>query len=330
MFVPDDFLEEQRNLLVLGHESAARHDTGPGHPERPERYVVVRQAIEAMAPGWLERREAPLATREQLARVHDAAYIDAALAAIPASGRVHLDADTVVSPGSREAVLRAAGGVVAAVDAVLTGETTRAFSAMRPPGHHAEPGKAMGFCLFDSVAVGAAHARVAHGIGKIAIVDFDVHHGNGTQAIFWDDPKTLYVSTHQWPLYPGTGAASERGAHGNILNVPLPPGCDGLRFQREVEDKVLPALQAFAPELLFISAGFDAHRDDPLAGLRLHEDDFAWVTTKLVEIAKRHCAGRVVSVLEGGYDLDALGKSVVAHLQALRDPDGAAVESGKR
>ena len=306
------------DLLVFGHDSALEHDTGPGHPERPERYRAVRKAIEGMGADWLGWREAPMASVEQLVRVHEAAHVDALLAALPESGHVHLDADTVVSPGSREAALRAAGGVAAAVDAVMAGEVDRAFCAMRPPGHHAEPDKAMGFCLFDSVAVGAAHARAVHGVKKIAIVDFDVHHGNGTQAIFWDDPDTFYVSTHQWPLYPGTGAARERGAHGNIENVPLPPGCDGIQFRDAVEAKVLPTLHAFAPELLFISAGFDAHRDDPLASLALDEDDFGWVTAELVEVAMRHSRGRVVSVLEGGYDVAALGRSVVAHLHALR------------
>ncbi|WP_027135946.1 histone deacetylase family protein [Geminicoccus roseus] len=318
------------NVLVFTHDSARGHDTGPGHPERPARHDAVIAALRSIEDAWLVRREAPPATVEQILRVHRQAYVEATLAAMPNEGLVRLDPDTVVSPGSREAVLRAAGGAVAGVDAVLAGEASRAFAAMRPPGHHAESDKAMGFCLFDSVAVGAAHARAAHGIGRIAIVDFDVHHGNGTQEIFWDDPQTLYVSTHQWPLYPGTGAASERGAHGNVLNVPLPPGTDGEGFRQAVEAQVLPALERFRPELLFISAGFDAHRADPLANLALVEEDFAWITSELVAVAERHAQGRVVSVLEGGYDVDALETSVVAHLRALAGEERAKQEKTAR
>ena len=311
------------NVLVFIHDSALGHDTGPGHPERPARHEAVRAALAGISAQWLTVEEAPLASVEQLERVHEQGYVARTLAAIPAEGWTRLDADTVASPGTREAALRAAGGAVQAVDAVMAGRTLRAFSAMRPPGHHAESDRAMGFCLFNSVAVAAAHARSVHGIGRIAIVDFDVHHGNGTQEIFWDDPMTMYVSTHQWPLYPGTGAAGERGAHDNILNVPLSPGTDGVLFRRAVQERVLPALDQFRPELVMISAGFDAHRDDPLANLALVEDDFRWITAELVAVAERHAKGRVVSVLEGGYDVDALERSAQVHLWALAGEERA-------
>lgn len=314
------------NVLVFAHDSAIHHDTGPSHPERPARYQAVKTALDGLDAPWLSRHEAPEATIEQISRVHRAPYVTATLAAIPTEGSVRLDADTLVSPRSREAVLRAAGAAVAAVDAVMAGKARRAFSAMRPPGHHAESDKAMGFCLFDNVAVAAAHARAVHGVQKIAIVDFDVHHGNGTQEIFWNDPQTLFISTHQWPLYPGTGAAHEKGAHDNVLNVPLPAGTGGAGFRQAITSQVIPALERFQPELLLISAGFDAHADDPLANLALTEADFAWVTAELVALAERHAQGRVVSVLEGGYDVDALARSVVAHLRALAGEESAEQE----
>ena len=305
------------DLLFFGHESALAHDTGPGHPERAERYAAIIRAVDRLDAPWLLRQEAPPATLEQLLRVHDRDYVEATLAHMPTDGLVRFDPDTVASPGTREAVLRAAGAVVAGVDAVMAGTVKRCFSAMRPPGHHAERRRAMGFCFFDSIAVGAAHARAVHGVRRLAIVDFDVHHGNGTQDIVWNDPDTLYVSTHQAPLFPGTGSAAERGAAGNVLNVPLAPGTDGQAFEEAVESRVLPALDRFAPELLLISAGFDAHRADPLASLELVEGDFDWITRELVTIAERHAAGRVVSVLEGGYDTAALARCVVGHLRAL-------------
>lgn len=304
-------------MLLFTHPSSLAHDTGPGHPERADRVRAILRALDAVAPPGLVRREAPEASLEDIARAHPEPYPSRIRAAIPGSGLVRLDPDTVASPGSWTAALTAAGGAVAAVDAVLAGEDRTAFCCLRPPGHHAEPARAMGFCLFDNVAIAALHARHAHGIGRIAIVDFDVHHGNGTQAIVWDDPDTLYVSTHQWPLYPGTGRASETGAHGNIVNVPLPPGTDGPAYRRAVEAAVLPRLEAFAPELVLVSAGFDAHADDPLASLLLVEADFAWITTELLRIADRHARGRLVSVLEGGYDLDALAASVLAHVRVL-------------
>jgi acetoin utilization deacetylase AcuC-like enzyme len=239
------------------------------------------------------------------------------MGAVPREGRHPLDADTAVSPGSGEAALRAAGAVVAAVDAVVGGRAKNAFCAVRPPGHHAEPGTPMGFCLFGNVAIGALHARAAHGLRRIACVDFDVHHGNGTQAMFERDPDLFYASTHQWPLYPGTGAAEERGVADNVVNAPLRPHADGEAFRRAFERAILPALDRFAPELLLVSAGFDAHARDPLAALNLEEDDFAWVTAALAEVARAHAGGRIVSALEGGYDLEALGRSAAAHVTAL-------------
>lgn len=305
------------SLLFFTHPAGLEHDTGPGHPERRARLETVLSEVERADIPGLERREAPRATLEQIARIHPDKYPDRILAHVPETGRAHLDADTVVSPGTAEAALRAAGAVCAAVDAVIGGEAGRAFCAMRPPGHHAEPNRPMGFCLFNNVAVGAMQARVVHGVGRIAIYDFDVHHGNGSQAAFWNDPQTLYLSTHQWPLYPGTGRIEDTGVANNIVNVHLASGTAGPGFRAAVQQKILPAIDAFAPELLMISAGFDAHRADPLASLGLVEADFAWVTTELVRLAERHTKGRIVSVLEGGYDLQALSRSVVAHLRAL-------------
>ncbi|MEX2647772.1 MAG: histone deacetylase family protein, partial [Alphaproteobacteria bacterium] len=260
--------------------------------------------------------EAPRATTAQLARAHDRGYVERVLASVPPQGHLHLDPDTVISPGSDEAALRAAGALVAAVDAVVAGEARNAFCAIRPPGHHAERGQAMGFCLFNNVAVGALHARAAHGLGRVAVVDFDVHHGNGTQHMFERDPALFYASTHQWPHYPGTGAPGETGV-GNVVNAPLAPHSGGREFRAAVLRKVLPALDAFAPDLMIVSAGFDAHHADPLANLALDEADYAWVTAELCALAKRRCAGRVVSALEGGYDLAALAASAAAHVGAL-------------
>jgi acetoin utilization deacetylase AcuC-like enzyme len=304
--------------LLLTHPACAGHDTGPGHPEAPLRLRAIAEAVEKADLIGLECRDAPRASREQVELVHPARYVDA-LEALGASGRHGwIDADTAISPGSMEAAYRAAGAVCAAIDAVLAGEAANAFCAVRPPGHHAEPERAMGFCLFSTVAIGARHARAAHGLTRIAILDFDVHHGNGTQAVFERDPDTLYLSTHQWPLFPGTGAARETGV-GNIVNRPLPPGTGSADWRAVVEDDLLPAIDAFAPELILVSAGFDAHRADPLASLGLVEDDFAWITAELLALAKRHAHGRLVSTLEGGYNPVALGRSCVAHLQALME-----------
>ena len=262
------------------------------------------------------RREAPIADMESLTRAHSEEHVRTILDAIPDSGFAGIDSDTLVSPGSGDAALRAAGAVVQAVDMVMAGEVKNAFCAVRPPGHHATPTQAMGFCLFNNIAIGALHARAIHGLQRVAVVDFDVHHGNGTQDIFSPDRDLFYASTHQFPLYPGTGAASETGV-GNIVNVPLRPMAGSRDFRLGFSREILPALDAFGPELLLISAGFDAHRSDPLAQLQLDEADYTWATEQLLDIARRHAGGRVVSTLEGGYDLEALGASVAAHVRVL-------------
>nr|WP_282571977.1 histone deacetylase family protein [Roseomonas acroporae] len=304
--------------MLFTHQACLDHRTGVDHPECPDRLRAVLRALETEEFMHLDRREAPRATTAQLERVHPAPYVAAILAAGPAPGETlrHLDGDTVMSAGSVEAALRAAGAGVAAVDAVMAGEAPRAFCAVRPPGHHAEPAQAMGFCLFANAAVAARHARAAHGLGRVAVVDFDVHHGNGTQAIFERDPTLFYASSHQYPCYPGTGLEDETGV-GNIVNATLPPGATGVEFRAAWADRLLPALEAFAPELLVVSAGFDAHARDPLAQLRVREDDFAWLTEALCRIADRHARGRLVSTLEGGYDLNALASSTAAHVRAL-------------
>jgi len=302
--------------LLVTHEACFGHDPGRGHPESPARLKAVLSALEAPAFAGLERRIAPLAEIEQIARVHARLYVERVLQAIPSSGYVGFDPDTIASSGSGEAALRAAGAVTAAVDAVVAGEARNAFCAVRPPGHHAEAGRAMGFCLFNNVAVGAEQARKVHNLARIAVVDFDVHHGNGTQHMFQRDADLFYASTHQWPFYPGTGAADETGV-GNIVNVPLAPMSGSPEFRAAMTEIVLPALRRFRPDLLLVSAGFDAHADDPLASLRLGEADFEWVTRALVAVADECCGGRVVSTLEGGYDLPALAASAAAHVRAL-------------
>jgi acetoin utilization deacetylase AcuC-like enzyme len=276
----------------------------------------VLEALSAPEFAGLERREAPEAAIDDIARVHPRRLVESLLAQMPVEGYAAIDADTILCPESGEAALRAAGAVAAAVDAVIGGEAERAFCAVRPPGHHAEPNRPMGFCVFNNVAVGALRAREVHGVARVAVIDFDVHHGNGTQARFADDPTLFYASTHQSPLYPGTGAASETGV-GNIVNLPLRPMSGSNEFRQGMTRVILPALAEFAPELVMISAGFDAHRADPLAQLMLDESDYAWVTERLVEIAREHARGRVVSTLEGGYDLVALGASAAAHVRAL-------------
>jgi acetoin utilization deacetylase AcuC-like enzyme len=306
------------NVALYTHSSCLEHDPGPGHPESPARLRAVLDALDGPGFAALDRLEAPRATREQLARVHQAELIDRIFDNVPQHGWYRLDADTVMSPASVEAALRAAGAVCAAVDAAIARHHQRSFCAVRPPGHHATPTAAMGFCLFNSVAVGAAQALAVHGLVRVAIVDFDVHHGNGTQDIFWNDPRVLYVSSHQSPLYPGTGARSENGS-GNIVNVPLPPGAGSCEFRDAYERIVLPALDSFAPELVMISAGFDAHRLDPLANLKLETEDYGWITERLVGLAARHAHGRVVSSLEGGYSLTALRESTASHVSALLD-----------
>ncbi len=302
-------------MRVYTHPACTRHDPGPGHAERPLRLVAVTEALrEAFAD--LDWQDAPAATRGQLLRAHS----DELLALVldtPVDGPVQLDPDTVLAPGSAEAALRAAGAGVAAVDAVLRQEIRRAFCAVRPPGHHATGEAAMGFCLFNNIAVAAAHACDRHGLERVAVVDFDVHHGNGTQAIFATDPRVMYLSSHQLPLYPDTGQVHERGI-GNIVNAPLSPGTGSEDFRRTWRERLLPTLDGFRPQLLLVSAGFDAHRRDPLAQIEIEGEDFAWLTAELVAIAERHAQGRVVSMLEGGYDLAALRESAVAHVGALR------------
>ena len=278
---------------------------------------AVLRALEDEAFQYLERDEAPLATREEIGRVHPAYYIDAVMNAVPEQGYGALDADTHLSSGSVEAALRAAGGVIAAVDRVMSGKVQNAFCAVRPPGHHAEPTRAMGFCIFNNVAIGALHARAKHGLQRIAVVDFDVHHGNGTQVMFEGDENLFFASSHQMPLYPGTGRPQERGRANNIVNASLDPGDGSHEFRQAWSNTVLPALEAFKPEFILISAGFDGHRRDPLANLNLVEADYSWVTSEICAIAKKQCAARVVSTLEGGYDLKALANSAAAHVKAL-------------
>ena len=302
--------------LLYTHPACLEHDPGPYHPESPARLRAVLEALDAPEFARLERREAPEAAIEDLARVHPRAVVERLLAAVPSSGHRGIDADTILSPASGHAALRAAGAVVAAVDAVVAGEADNAFCAVRPPGHHAEPGRAMGFCLFNNVAIGALRAREVHGLARVAVIDFDVHHGNGTQARFADDPSLFYASTHQFPLYPGTGGAGETGV-GNIVNVPLRPLSGSPEFRLGVTRTILPALDAFRPEMVLISAGFDAHRNDPLAQLLLEDADYTWVTERILEVAREHAGGRVIATLEGGYDLTALKASTAAHLRVL-------------
>ena len=278
----------------------------------------VLQALEHPDFVPLLREQAPEATEAQLELAHPADYVEAILSIQPAEGEsVYLDGDTLMSHGSRAAILRTVGAAVAAVDSVMEGWATAAFAAVRPPGHHAERARAMGFCLFNGAAIAAKHARARWGLQRVAVVDFDVHHGNGTQHILETDPDFFYASSHQSPCYPGTGAASERGVADNVVNVPLRPGSGSAQFRQAWEGTAIPALDAFAPELLIISAGFDAHRADPLADLRLETDDFGWITDQLMAVADRHCGGKLVSVLEGGYDLDALAASAALHVRRL-------------
>ena len=305
--------------LFVSHRAALAHLTPSGHPEQVARIEAILEALSGPDFAALSRTDAPLADDALLRLCHPQTYIDRIRAAIPVGGTYQLDADTHVSPGSLEAALRAVGGACHAVDKVIAGDAGNAFVAMRPPGHHAETETPMGFCLFGTVAIAARHAMEAYGLARVAVVDFDVHHGNGTQDLLWSEGRALFISSHQMPLWPGTGRPDERGAHNNVINVPLRPGTDGTAFQQIYEDSVLPQLDRFAPELILISAGFDAHRDDPLAQLELVEADFAWVTAALCDIAARHGNGRVVSVLEGGYDLPALGASVAAHIRVLME-----------
>ncbi|WP_413975213.1 histone deacetylase family protein [Stenotrophomonas acidaminiphila] len=302
-------------MLVFTHTACLGHDPGPDHPESPERLRAVLDALRAAFPDQLDWREAPPAKLGELARVHTRELIDDMLQAQTAPLR-RIDLDTFTSPGSASAALHAAGAGVAAVDAVMRGPDRRAFCAVRPPGHHATADTAMGFCLFNNIAVAAAYARDVHGLERIAIVDFDVHHGNGTQAIFETDPRVAYYSSHESGLFPYSGNMRERGV-GNVCNILLPPGSGGFRFRNTWADELLPLVDAFRPQLLFVSAGFDAHLHDPQADLMVETEDFGWLTTELAALADRHADGRLVSMLEGGYDLQALAESSVAHVDAL-------------
>ena len=305
------------STLLISHSACLQHLTPAGHPERPDRLRAIEQALEAEKFQALGRAQAPIADIETIALCHPIEYIEEVREASPREGLVHLDADTSMSPGTFEAALRAAGGAVLAVDEVLGKKTDNAFVATRPPGHHAETARPMGFCLFDNAAIAARYAQKRHGIARAAVVDFDVHHGNGSQEIFWGDKSVMYCSTHQMPLFPGTGAVIESGEHNTVVNAPLRPGDGGDQFRAALETRVLPRLRDFRPELVIISAGFDAHTRDPLANINLTEADFVWVTQQLMDVADQWAGGRVVSLLEGGYDLRALGNSVAGHVQAL-------------
>jgi acetoin utilization deacetylase AcuC-like enzyme len=305
------------STLFITHPACLEHLTPAGHPERPDRLRAIVSALEAERFQSLARAEAPFASLETIALCHPMDYVEQIRDATPREGLVRIDADTSMSPRSFEAALRAVGGAVYAVDEVFAKKVANAFVAARPPGHHAEIARPMGFCLFGNAAIAARHAQDRHGIARAAIVDFDVHHGNGSQDIFWADKTVMYCSTHQMPLFPGTGAVGESGEHNTIVNAPLRPGDGGEAFRAAFESRVLPRLAEFQPELIIISAGFDAHMRDPLANLNLVEDDFAWATRKIMDIADRSAGGRVVSLLEGGYDLQGLANSVAAHVTAL-------------
>jgi acetoin utilization deacetylase AcuC-like enzyme len=309
---------ESMGTALITHAACLGHLPPPGHPETSARLRAVLDGLEGLP---LIQMVAPKASREQLLRVHTSGMVDEILSEraqeARRNGYAQIDADTFMSANSAEAALYAAGAVVKAVDGVVSAEFSNAFCAVRPPGHHAESGRSMGFCLFNNIAVGALHARDTLGLQRMAVVDFDVHHGNGTQDAFFSDPDVFYASTHQMPLYPGTGFADERGVDNNVLNLPLRPGSGSADFHLAYKDIMLPALEAFHPDLIFISAGFDAHSADPLASLNLTADDFGWVTKEICAIASRVCGGRVVSALEGGYDLNALAASARAHVSAL-------------
>jgi acetoin utilization deacetylase AcuC-like enzyme len=305
------------STLLITHPAFLDHLTPLGHPERPDRLRAIERALEAEKFQTLARSQAPLASLETIALCHPMAYITEVRESAPREGLIHLDADTAMSPGTFEAALRAAGGAIHAVDEVLNKKATNAFVAARPPGHHAETARPMGFCLFDNAAIAARYAQQRYGIGSAAIVDFDVHHGNGSQEIFWSDKSVMYCSTHQMPLFPGTGAVGESGEHNTVVNAPLRPGDGGAAFRAAFEHRILPRVSEFRPELMIISAGFDAHMRDPLANINLTEADFVWATQKLMDVADNCAGGRVVSLLEGGYDLQALGNSVAAHVATL-------------
>ncbi len=302
---------------LITHPDCDLHAPPEKHPERVARIAAVLSALDGPEFDALTRLRARPVTSDQLLRVHPQNYLAAMDEAVPQDGYTFIDADTVMAPGTLTAAHLSAGAAVQAVDLVMAGDARNVFCAMRPPGHHAEPETAMGFCFFSNAAIAARHAQAVHGLERVAVVDFDVHHGNGTEAAFFHEPTLFYASTHQHPLYPGTGAADVTGVANNILNVPLPPHADGAMMRAAYEEKILPALDRFAPQLLIISAGFDGHRADPLAQMELTDGDFTWMTQQLCAVAARHCEGRLISLLEGGYDLDALGSATAAHLRAL-------------
>jgi acetoin utilization deacetylase AcuC-like enzyme len=302
---------------LLTHRASLDHLTPPGHPERPDRIRAIDQVLGESRFDKLTRQQAPEGSLDSVALCHNEHYVEELRHIAPTSGLIYLDGDTSMSPGTWEAVMRGVGGAVAATDAVMSGAHLNAFVAVRPPGHHAEIAKPMGFCFFDNAAIAARHAQRKYGIARAAVVDFDVHHGNGTQDIFWADKTVMYCSTHQMPLFPGTGARGERGEHDTIVNAPLSPEDGSAQFRAAFENVILPQLQKFAPELIIVSAGFDAHYRDPLASLNLRAEDFGWVTRKLMDVADHSAEGRIVSVLEGGYDLQGLKESVAAHVEAL-------------
>ena len=304
--------------VVYSHAACLEHRPAPGHPESPERLKAVLRALQTPEFASLQWRDAPMGTRDHVQLIHEPAFIDEVADMVPKHGHVLLDGgDTMMSPGSWEAVMRCVGAACAGVDAVMNREARNVFCATRPCGHHAEPAKAMGFCIFNQAAIAAAYAYDVLKLERVAVVDFDVHHGNGTQAAFFDRPELFYASSHQSPFYPGTGAKSETGINHNIVNVPLPRGCESALFQAQIEAEILPALRRFRPELIIISAGFDAHYLDPLAGLNLEDDDFHWITGELMRIADATCDGRIVSILEGGYSMDGLASGSAAHVRAL-------------
>lgn len=303
--------------IFYSHPSCLDHNMGEGHPERPARIETLESVFKGKEFASLERKEADKADLSQIGLMHPNHYIEHILGSIPLEGKVWLDSDTCLSPGSGEAALCAAGAACAAIDSVMSGYCKNAFCAVRPPGHHAESSRAMGFCLFNNIAIAAGHARAQYGVKRVAVIDFDVHHGNGTQEMFWSEPDFFFASTHQMPLYPGTGAREECGDFNNVLNVPLRDGDGSNEFRAAISEVIIPGIAAFEPELLLVSAGFDAHTKDPLAGLNLCNNDYAWVTEELMLTADKYGSGRLVSVLEGGYDLEALSAAASAHVLEL-------------
>ena len=305
--------------LFITHTDCDAHANPPGHPEQVARLAYIRKALAGSSFDELSREDAPDCDDADILLCHPQAYLNKVIAAEPSAGWSSLDGDTSLTAGSIRAARLAAGGNIAAVDAVLDGRVQNAFVGCRPPGHHAETATSMGFCVFGNVSIAAKHALERRGLSRVAIIDFDVHHGNGTQDLMWDDPRCLFTSTHQMPLYPGTGSAGERGAHDNVLNVPLPPNSDGLAMRSVYQNAILPRVRTFSPELILISAGFDAHRADPLANLMWETEDFVWLTREICKVAEETCQGRVVSTLEGGYDLDALAAATAAHVSVLME-----------